>query len=173
VKKTSGPGAEKIRRTDHEAHGAGHYGNSGREFEKDNEMSERDSGLRRASGISRRELIRRGAVVGGTLLWAAPAIQSLAPPAFAQYQVCGCCYCWNGDKQNPGPPNPGEPRADQCGDNGCSGFQATPEDCRAWCSSTGQFGAPGGPFENSEHCCGTSCICNTADDPGLNGCTCT
>jgi hypothetical protein len=134
-------------------------------------MSERDSGLRRASSISRRELIRRGAVVGGTLLWAAPAIQSLAPPAFAQqYALCGCCYCWTGDKQNPGPPNPGQTRADLCSDDGCTGFLGTPEACRAFCSSDV---APGGPFANSEQCCGTTCICNTADDPGTNGCTCT
>lgn len=37
-------------------------------------------------GISRRDLIRRGAVVGGTLVWAAPVVQSLRP-AFAQAQT--------------------------------------------------------------------------------------
>lgn len=34
-------------------------------------------------GISRRTLIKRGAVVGGTLVWAAPVVQSLSAPAFA------------------------------------------------------------------------------------------
>ena len=34
-------------------------------------------------GMSRRDLLRRGAIVGGTLLWVAPAIQSMAPKAFA------------------------------------------------------------------------------------------
>jgi hypothetical protein len=139
---------------------------------RDTDMSERDTELRRASGISRRELIRRGAIVGGTLLWAAPAVQTLTPAAYAQQPspgACGCCYCWNGDKQNPGPPNPGQARADLCTDDGCTGFLATPGDCAAFCDST--F-APGGPFANSEQCCGTTCICNTADDPGLNGCTC-
>lgn len=32
-------------------------------------------------GISRRQLIKRGAVVGGTVLWAAPVVQSLTTPA--------------------------------------------------------------------------------------------
>lgn len=35
-------------------------------------------------GISRRDLIRRGAIVGGTLVWAAPVVQSIAPRALAQ-----------------------------------------------------------------------------------------
>ncbi|HVE63892.1 MAG TPA: hypothetical protein VNB94_08845 [Mycobacteriales bacterium] len=35
-------------------------------------------------GISRRTLIKRGAVVGGGLVWAAPMVQTLATPAFAQ-----------------------------------------------------------------------------------------
>jgi hypothetical protein len=35
-------------------------------------------------GISRRDLIRRGAIVGGTLVWAAPVVQSIAPKALAQ-----------------------------------------------------------------------------------------
>ena len=35
-------------------------------------------------GLSRRDLLRRGAIVGGTLVWAAPAVQTLARPAFGQ-----------------------------------------------------------------------------------------
>lgn len=42
------------------------------------------SDLEQNLGISRRTLIRRGAIVGGTLLWAAPAVQTLAGPALAQ-----------------------------------------------------------------------------------------
>jgi hypothetical protein len=34
-------------------------------------------------GLSRRDMLRRSAVVGGTLLWAAPAVQSFAGPAMA------------------------------------------------------------------------------------------
>lgn len=47
-------------------------------------------------GITRRDALRRGAVVGGALVWTAPVVQSLAHPAFAQtagteapQQVCG------------------------------------------------------------------------------------
>jgi hypothetical protein len=52
-------------------------------------------------GMSRRDLLRRGAVVGGALLWVAPAIQSLTPPAYANTvseQATTCCSC---RKKNP------------------------------------------------------------------------
>lgn len=42
-------------------------------------------------GISRRDLLRRGAIVGGTLVWAAPAVQTFARPAFAQEQGSPAC----------------------------------------------------------------------------------
>lgn len=35
------------------------------------------------SGPSRREMLRRSALVGGTVVWMAPAVQTLAAPAFA------------------------------------------------------------------------------------------
>lgn len=35
-------------------------------------------------GINRRDLLRRGAIVSGSLVWAAPAVQSFARPALAQ-----------------------------------------------------------------------------------------
>ena len=34
-------------------------------------------------GVSRRDLLRRGAMAGGTLLWAAPVIVTIAGPASA------------------------------------------------------------------------------------------
>lgn len=37
-------------------------------------------------GVSRRDVMRRGAVVGGSLLWATPVVQSLGGKAFAQAQ---------------------------------------------------------------------------------------
>ena len=37
-----------------------------------------------ADGSSRRDFLRRSAIVGGTLVWAAPTVQSMAPAAFAQ-----------------------------------------------------------------------------------------
>ncbi len=47
-------------------------------------------------GLTRRDLIRRGAIVGGTLLWVAPAIQSIAPKAYAvppTGSFTACCQC--------------------------------------------------------------------------------
>ena len=35
-------------------------------------------------GFSRRDMLRKTAIVGGALVWTAPAVQSLAGPAFAQ-----------------------------------------------------------------------------------------
>jgi hypothetical protein len=34
-------------------------------------------------GLSRRDMLRRSALVGGTVVWMAPAVQTLAAPAFA------------------------------------------------------------------------------------------
>jgi hypothetical protein len=82
-------------------------------------------------GMSRRDLIRRGAIVGGTLLWAAPAIQSInAGVAHAQEAgasaVCASCYCqWN--RRN------GTFVADACYSDGPTGVRESPEACAAWC----------------------------------------
>jgi hypothetical protein len=61
----------------------------------DEKEAPRDDGrlnLHDESGMTRRDLMRRGAVVGGTLLWVAPAIQSLSPPAFAQVGTPRNCF---------------------------------------------------------------------------------
>lgn len=44
-------------------------------------------------GFTRRDLIRRGAVVGGTLMWAAPAVQTFSKAAFAQVEGSPCVFC--------------------------------------------------------------------------------
>ena len=55
-----------------------------------------DEGTGANPGISRRELVKRGAIVGGTLLWAAPVIQSVSVPAFAASPTAHtCCSCIN------------------------------------------------------------------------------
>jgi hypothetical protein len=41
------------------------------------------SGIEGGGGLSRRDLMKRGAVVGGTVVWATPVLQTLATPAFA------------------------------------------------------------------------------------------
>lgn len=53
----------------------------------------KDDSVQRGSGISRRDLLRRGAVVGGTLLWATPVIQSITTPAYAQEVTPACHTC--------------------------------------------------------------------------------
>jgi hypothetical protein len=51
------------------------------------------SGHQGDGGLTRRELIRRGAIAGG-LAWSAPMLQSLGTPAFAQGYPCrpGCFW---------------------------------------------------------------------------------
>jgi hypothetical protein len=105
-------------------------------------MPEREDGnLQRELGISRRDLVRRGAVVGGTLMWAAPVIQSLAPPAFASHDTGPspathfCCYC--SDPIMPRPP--GKPTTDDfCAglDGGffTDGHPGTDAHCRDHCA---------------------------------------
>ena len=123
-------------------------------------------------GISRRDLFRRGAVVGGTLLWVAPAIQSIAPRALAQEnrvtpQPCAACYCWNGDKQNPSVGTGGG--RDFCTSNGPTGLQASDSACANWCTT----GAPGGPYQYHQWCSGVGeCTCNDRTDAGTNGVIC-
>lgn len=59
-------------------------------------MAKKDDAIRRELGISRRDLLKKGAIVGGTLLWATPVVQSLTPAASAQQAVtpiCSCCAC--------------------------------------------------------------------------------
>ncbi len=36
-----------------------------------------------AAGLDRRSVLRRGAVLGGALVWTVPAVQTIAGPAFA------------------------------------------------------------------------------------------
>jgi hypothetical protein len=63
-------------------------------------MTESVTGTSRAEmaeerGISRRDLLRRAAVVGGTVVWLAPAIQTIAPKAYADVSpgASHCCQC--------------------------------------------------------------------------------
>ena len=51
--------------------------------------------MRRHLGVSRRDLIRRGAIVGGTLVWTVPVIATLSKNASA-HEASGtftCCQC--------------------------------------------------------------------------------
>lgn len=128
-------------------------------------------------GMSRRDLIRRGAIVGGTLLWVAPAIQSMAPKAFALptdgavgSARCAACYCWSGDKQD------ASKNRGFDGDLGSGSGLDSPGDCEAFCTQTGAYeeggGAANGPYTGSEFCSGLSCDTNTQIEDGTNGAFC-
>lgn len=41
-----------------------------------------------AGGLNRRSVLKRGAIVGGAMVWTVPAVQSLAGPAFAAGTPC-------------------------------------------------------------------------------------
>lgn len=82
-------------------------------------------------GVSRRDLLRRGAVVGGTLLWAAPVVQSITQPAFANEQNgsvrYACCWCTRGHAKN----------RVYCGTLGGGSGLGSDADCSAKCTSAG------------------------------------
>jgi hypothetical protein len=126
--------------------------------------------LKRELGLSRRQLLKRGAVVGGTLMWAAPTIQSLASPAFAQMGASpgrhGCCYCYNGDINNPGPNNPATGAPDECNPDGLSDERENRDACQNHCRDEG--------YENFQYRSGANfCTCSTGSDPNpQNGCDC-
>jgi hypothetical protein len=111
----------------------------------------RDHSLRRELGVSRREMLKRSAIAGGTLLWATPVIQTLSP-SLAQagsMMVQKCCFCFNARNRRI-PPT-------QCINNG------TPNDqdaCRDVCRGLG--------YRDSSFCQGHTTSCDT-----VNGCTCT
>lgn len=127
-------------------------------------------------GMSRRDLIRRGAIVGGTLLWVAPAIQSMAPKAFAADGSengslrCAVCYCWTGAMQSPSRDRGFD------GTLGEDGLKSA-SDCHDFCFHQGVYagggGAPGAAYTGgSAFCSGTTCDSNTRIEPGPNGVTC-
>lgn len=131
-------------------------------------------------GMTRRDLLRRSAIVGGALLWAAPTIQTVGMKAAAAYGpspgTCSACYCYTvgGD---------GKVSADWgVVDTFLPGTgQVTADDCENWCkhqaSYAGGGGAPGGPYQNHSYCSGTptgptdQCRVNTlvGQDPPSGG----
>lgn len=80
-------------------------------------MAKRDDASGR--GLTRRELIRKGAIVGGTLAWATPVVQSLAPAANAAHgRYAACCQC--------------KPQSPTIG-RACAEDHITAEECAALC----------------------------------------
>lgn len=131
-------------------------------------------------GMSRRDLLRRSAVVGGALLWAAPAIQTVGMKAAAAYGpspgLCAACYCYDLDQN-------GIVTANEGNFNGVVGNRFTADDCENWCKWQAQFatnGAAGGPYQKHYYCSGaTQNGCRTTPSVGLTeaqalaGVTCT
>ena len=112
-------------------------------------------------GMSRRDLLRRGAIVGGTLLWVAPAIQTMAPKAFAQEVSpgggCAACYCWNTRPT-------GRLDHDAALHGGVqAGGLLNAEDCEAFCLTVARDNE-GNPFTASVYCSGTSACAGIARD---------
>ncbi len=67
-------------------------------------MAERDEGeLRRSLGISRRALIRRGAIVGGTLVWTIPVLNSISQAKKKGSPLFFCCWCQKKKPPKDGP----------------------------------------------------------------------
>jgi hypothetical protein len=82
--------------------------------------------------FSRRDILRRGAIAGGALLWIAPAVQTLAPKAMA-HEVSPatffCCEC--------GPGAPGTevcPPVGAAASRSCSTDQTTEAACQSKCA---------------------------------------
>ncbi len=86
-------------------------------------MADRDHDGNAPTGVSRRDLLKRGAIAGG-VLWSVPVIQTIAAPsAFAQGSVGtgACCEC-----KQPRPPlnltcSVDDPSCDVCVTIICSG----------------------------------------------------
>jgi hypothetical protein len=101
--------------------------------------------------LTRREAIRKGAVVGGHLLWIAPVIQTLTPKAYAQVspEVRTCCAC----HKTGGPGSP-----DICKQCSVDTFSSE-ADCKNACAARGEGGTTcGGQFRTNS----TGFTCNPA-----------
>lgn len=153
-------------------------------MDENKDERERRLELNDESGMTRRDMLRRGAIVGGTLLWVAPAIQSMTPKALAARQgpspgTCSACYCWTPDAsgnvlKNRGTSDAFAPPADG---------EFSSDDCENWCKWQADYdpntgtrpGATNGPYTNSDYCSGTG-TCNAASvavgrPPGSATCT--
>lgn len=67
-----------------------------------------DDNLRRRIGMTRRDLLRRGAIVGGTLIWTVPVIKTLSQADTKKGSLrFFCCWC---TKKGPKPPKSPGPK---------------------------------------------------------------
>jgi hypothetical protein len=126
--------------------------------------------LNSEAGMTRRDLMRRGAIVGGTLLWAAPAIQSLSTKAYAQTVgrsgECATCYCsfTRGARLV----------RDECNVDGVSGIYESDATCAAFCAAGGTQHPVSGYNGHQYTRCATDCQCHskTAGNSAPYGVSC-
>lgn len=123
-----------------------------------------------SGGLSRRNLLKKGAIAGG-IAWTAPVISSLATPAAAAVQgpspgSFSCCHCYNGSPGEApfvaavdGPPSNPNPLY--------QGILDSADHCDAWCSSQG--------YVSSQYCTGSTAAAFRPDTQpsGPYGCVCT
>jgi hypothetical protein len=116
--------------------------------------------LNSETGMTRRDLMRRGAIVGGTLLWAAPAIQSLSTKAYAQEVgrsgECATCYC-SFRRHN----GTGQLVRDECNIDGVNGIYESDATCAAFCAAGGNRHPTGGYNGHQYTRCTTDCRCSS------------
>lgn len=60
-------------------------------------MPEPEEAVRK--GLTRRDLLKRGAVAGA-VAWSAPVVMSIRAPAYAQSPIRSCCQCVTGGTDN-------------------------------------------------------------------------
>ncbi|MGH2693134.1 MAG: hypothetical protein ACRDHM_11665 [Actinomycetota bacterium] len=106
----------------------------------------------RAKGMDRREFLRRSAIVGGTVAWMTPVIQSLTPPAFGHEvgSLFFCCDCKSvsGTGANP------------C--NQCSNSPTTSAACATFCAG----------LSSATRTCGTESFHSSASPITCSGGNC-
>lgn len=96
------------------------------------------------SGLGRRALIKRGALLGGALVWATPVVQSFAAPAFAAESGSALCtYYWIVvETDRFGNPKPGAQKV-------YYRLRSNDPEC---CAAAKQAGAAGNYGAGIEHC---------------------
>jgi hypothetical protein len=111
--------------------------------------------------ITRRDALRKGAKLGGAVLWIAPAIQTLPRPAFAQtgsplFTCCECRTITGGSGFTPGQEDCDGPNTTNCVTGG-SGPSASEGVCSDFCATLGRtycFHSGPTPF----NCVGQACV---------------
>ena len=92
----------------------------------DGEKGDKAPRMARSLGMSRRDLLKRTAILGGTLAWVTPAIQSVTRPAYActpSERDTSCCACRKAPTKG----------GDLCLED------LTLEDCQAYCGDPRNF----------------------------------